>query len=186
LHFPLFVCINTKPTQEMLENLLEPFKGDAERGAKFCHWALGGGYSGTPYDLADTITGGPDVSDGELEVLGELARCWDVDLRRPVSKPGAGVDVARFDIIKTLNIAPDAILINGEWHRNGYEDFANLKYLKNYPHCREQVEALLQNPRIQQQVEGEEVMLSRWERRWRDILDRQIPTSWLAVIDCHW
>ena len=109
MHFPLFVITETQPTEEMLESLLQPFRGEVEEGARFDRWALGGKYSGQviPYDLADTMTGGPDVSDDELAILGELADCWGVDLRRPVSTPGAGVDVARFDNIKTLEIVPD-------------------------------------------------------------------------------
>ena len=169
----------------MLESLLQPFRGEVEgeveEGARFDWWALGGRYSGQviPYDLTDTMTGGPGVSDDELAILGELADCWGIDVRPPVSTPGAGVDVARFDNIKTLEIVPDAILINGEWHRNGYEAIANLA------DWREEAEALLRNPEIEQQVEAEKVMLSTWGRRRRNLLDRQPPTAWLAVIDCH-
>jgi hypothetical protein len=136
-----------------------------------------------PYDLADTINGGPDVSDDELAILRELAGCWHVEVRPTVSKPGMGVDVARFDNIKTLEIVPDAILINGEWHRNGYEEIANFQHLERFPHRREEVEALL--PEIEQQVEAEMVKLSSWNRRWRNIVDRQPPTAWLAVVDCR-
>src|SRR5215469_1328975 len=121
VHFPLFVITDRKPSMEMLESLLQPLRGEVEEGGRFDCWALGGRYTGQviPYHLADTVTGGPDVGDDELAILRELADCWNVDLRPPVSKPSTGVDVARFDNIKTLEIVPDAILINGEWHRNG-------------------------------------------------------------------
>jgi hypothetical protein len=188
LHFVLFVITHAKPTEETLESLLHPFQGEEEWEPRFDHWALGGRFSGhvIPYDFANTMTGGPDVSDYELAILGKLSGCWGVDLRPPVSKPGPGVDVARFDNIKTIKIVPDAILINGEWHRNGYEEIANLKYLKALSGCdREQVEALLRNPKIAQQAEAEKVMVSTWDRRRRNLLDRQPPTAWLAVVDCH-
>ena len=186
MHFPLFVITDRKPSMEMLESLLQPLRGEVEEGGRFDCWALGGRYTGQviPYDLADTVTGGPDVGDDELAILRELAGCWNVDLSPPVSKPGTGVDVARFDNIKTLEIVPDAILINDEWHRNGSE-LANLKHLERFPDCREQVEALLRGPEMEQWVEAEKVMLSTWDRRRRNLLDRQAPTAWLAVIDCH-
>jgi hypothetical protein len=187
LHFALFVITDAKPSVEMLDSLLQPFQGEEEE-ARFDHWAIGGRYSGQviPYDLANTITGGPDVSTGELEILGTLTRSWNVVLRRPVSEPAAGVDVARFDNIETLKLVPDAILINGEWHRDGYEEIANLEYLKRRsPDLRELAEGMLRCPKIEQRVEAEKVMRSGWNRRWRNILDRQFPTAWLAVVDCH-
>src|SRR5215469_11474256 len=91
LHFVTFVVTDTKPTEEMLENMLRPF---GPKGLdRFDYWALGGRFSGQviPHDLADTITGGPDVSSAELKIMNELAACWDVVLHSPGSKPGPGV-----------------------------------------------------------------------------------------------
>lgn len=65
MHFLAAIISDEKPTEALLDKWLRPFMPD-----KLNYWALGGRYTGLlePFDLADTVTGGPDCPDFELSL----------------------------------------------------------------------------------------------------------------------
>jgi hypothetical protein len=172
MHFVVLVVTYDKPTEAVLEAALAPF-GIAALGphAKWDEWALGGRYTGLliPHDLADTVTGGPHVS--EMEML----RSQVGAIQRP-GHTGPGVDALRKSNLKDYHGGrfPFAVLIEGQWHSDGVPS----------------VEGMLRGMGLddtadQQDFTEERAALRAWCSKFETLMDGVAPDLWLALIDCH-
>lgn len=122
MHFAAYVITAERPTPEVLEAALAPF-----REQKFDWYALGGRYSGNiiPIEGADTLTGSDEPHPFELkmqELLVEMREESGGDLKfvRDGVSHGPGVDACQIQNIESLRGrggAPLAVIVGGEWHQ---------------------------------------------------------------------
>jgi hypothetical protein len=116
MHFITFVITESKPTDALLSDALEPFGPDGS--AKWDAWTLGGRYSGNiPVKrLEDTLTGGDEIPDSDL-VLMDMLSGEGLRMERPGHRR-AGVDAAQIRNIDfdSFRHNPFALVFNGDWH----------------------------------------------------------------------
>jgi hypothetical protein len=174
MHFVILVVTEQKPTEEILAKALEPFAD------KWDGWWLGGRWSGNliPYDIDNTITGGPNVPDAEL-VLQRLARqsgC-SFSLGTGMIKTGPGCDALQLKNLKRSNLEFLAVVLNGKWHQaevTPVEDLFRSLQLHGVD--------VRESPG---QFDTERVALERWRLEFDALMDQVLEEHWVSAVDCH-
>jgi hypothetical protein len=178
MHTSVIVVTKDKPTEDVLATALAPF-GPVALGpaAHWDWWALGGTFTGLliPHDLANTITGGPDISPAELAVEGIVAAAG-VTMTRLGDQAGPGVDALQHRNFKELldGWMPLAIVIDGHWHQ-----------CEIYP-----VEPLLRSIGRIDEADRHDFSEERaagavWDEKAIRILDVVPSDHWISVVDIH-
>lgn len=172
MHFVTFVITESKPTDALLSDALEPFGPDGT--ARWDDWTLGGRHSGNlPVKrLDDTLTGGDEIPDSDLALIKMLSG-EGLRMER-LCQIGPDVDAAQIKNIDfdSFRQRPFALVLRGVWHQ-----------CQIFP-----VEALAVKLGLQieeEALEAERTTMRQWDSKLADLLHDVSDDNWLAIVDCH-
>jgi hypothetical protein len=203
MHSLILVITPAKPTDDVLAAALAPFREKEDVTDKrwlvgyWDDWALGGRYTGQliPHDVADTVTGGNLGMETDLIFAGVLENAvgdGDVTLQIP-SDTGPGVDACRYSNLKELPFVPNAVLIDGHWHRPEQPDQRRILSELGFEiqtdgdggwrwRPKDKAEG---NAALERYQEEQRAAWPRWVEKVAELMRGVPPDHWVSVVDTH-